>query len=235
MNWTALTVFVVVWVLIGLATGLWMARRGHDARWTFIAVILGPLFVPIAYERAERGPRSVEAKPVGRWEAAAGEAGELRVMVGYDGSVQARHALQAALHLFGSGRGVLELVAVVSYDDRTDPDSAVLDTAKQRLAEVAAAVDEAPVGYAILAGPPGQCLRWFAEDQRADVVVVGKRGRGMSTRMLGSVTEYLTAHCSVPVLVVDPSDTGPGLDDVTAASVQYEYLPASSARTADKT
>lgn len=225
MNWTALTVFVVVWVSTGLATGWWMARRGHDARWTLIAVILGPLFVPIAYERAERGPRSVEAKPVGRWEAAAGEASELRVMIGYDGSVHAQHALQAALRLFGSSGAVLELVAVVSHDDRTDPASAVLDTAKQRLAAVAAAVDEAPVGYAILAGPPGQCLRWFAEDQRADVVVVGKRGRGMSTRMLGSVTEYLTAHCAVPVLVVDPTGAASGPDDATAA-VAYEYLPA---------
>ncbi|WP_084495202.1 universal stress protein [Nocardia shimofusensis] len=234
MNWTVLTVFVVVWVLIGLATGLWMARRGHDVRWTLIAVILGPLFVPIAYERAERGPRSVEAKPVGRWEAATSDAGELRVMVGYDGSAQAQHALQAALSLFGSGKGVLELVAVVSYDDETDPDSAVLHTAKQKLAEVAAAVQEAPVGYAILAGPPGQCLRWFAEDQRADVVVVGKRGRGMSTRMLGSVTEYLTAHCDVPVLVVGSSDSASGPLDVAASSVRFEYLPTGSARTEEE-
>lgn len=49
-----LVVFLIVWVLIGLATGLWMARRGHDPRWTLIAVALGPLFVPIAYERVER-------------------------------------------------------------------------------------------------------------------------------------------------------------------------------------
>src|SRR5690606_2198905 len=148
---TVFAVFIVVWVLIGVATGLWMARRGHDPRWTLIAVILGPLFVPIAYERVERSPRSIEAVPLERWGADTSDSGDLRVMVGYDGSTEAKDALQTALHLFGSRGGVLELVAVVSYDDGTDPDSPVLRTAKQRLADAASGAGEVPVGYAVLA------------------------------------------------------------------------------------
>jgi nucleotide-binding universal stress UspA family protein len=194
-----------VWVFIGVATGLWMARRGHDLRWTLIAVILGPLFVPIAYERVERSPRSIEAVSVDRWGADTSDSGDLRVMVGYDGSTEAKDALQTALQLFGSRGGVLELVAVVSYDDGTDPDSPVLRTAMQRLADAASGAGEVPVGYAVLAGPPGPCLSWFADEHGADVLVVGRRGRGMSNRMLGSVAEYLIAHCRAPVLVVDPT------------------------------
>ncbi len=205
MNWTVFAVFVVVWVLVGLLTGLWMARRGHDGRWTLIAVVLGPLFVPIAYERVERTPRSVDVTPVDSWGADPANEPGLRVLVGYDGSVEAEHALASALKLFGSGRGVLELVAVVSYDDASDPDATMVERAKHRLNEAASGVGPVPTGYAVLAGPPGQCLRWYAENHRADVLVVGKRGRGMSTRMLGSVAEYLTAHCPVPVLVVDPT------------------------------
>lgn len=207
MNWTVFAVFVAVWVLSGLVTGLWMARRGHDPRWTLIAVILGPLFVPIAFERIERTPRPVETVSVARWGADASDAGSLRVMVGYDGSTEARHALKSALRLFGSAGAVIELVAVVSYDDGTDPDSAVLDQVKRKLADAAATVGDVAVGYAVLAGPPGPCLRWFAQEHGADTLVVGKRGRGMSTRMLGSVAEHLTAHCPVPVLVVDPTTT----------------------------
>lgn len=205
MNWTVFAVFLVVWVLIGLLTGLWMARRGHDGRWTLIAVILGPLFVPIAYERIERNPRSVEVTPVGSWGTDTAKASGLRVMVGYDGSMEAQHALASALRLFGSSGGTLELVAVVSYDDASDPDSSLIERAKHRLSDAASAAGDVPTGYAILAGPAGQCLRWYAENHRSDVLVVGKRGRGMTTRMMGSVAEYLTAHCPVPVLVVDPT------------------------------
>lgn len=205
MNWTVFAVFVVVWVFVGLLTGLWMTRRGHDGRWTVIAVILGPLFVPIAYERIERNPRSVDVTSVDSWGADTAKTSGLRVMVGYDASAEAEHALRSALRLFGSGGGVLELVAVVSYDDANDPDSTMVDRAKQRLTAAASGAGTVPVGYAVLAGPPGECLRWYAENHRADVLVVGKRGRGMSTRMLGSVAEYLTAHCPVPVLVVDPA------------------------------
>jgi len=230
MNWTVFTVFLVVWILSGLLTGLWMARRGHDPRWTIISVILGPLFVPITLERIERVPRPVETAPVDRWGTTTTEPGGLRVMVGYDDSAEARHALQVARRLFGPVDGVLELVAVVSYDDGTEPDSEVLDKARQRLTAAASAAEGIPVGYAILAGPPGPCLRWFAEDQHADVLVVGKRGRGMSTRMLGSVAEDLTSHCPVPVLVVDPAigSTPSDVDAPTlAVRVPAEDIPDS--------
>lgn len=137
-------------------------------------------------------------------------------MVGYDDSAESYSALESALQLFGPAGGVLELVSVVSYDDGTDPDSAALLQATQRLADAASATRTVPVGYAVVAGSPGPCLRWFAEDQRADVLVVGKRGRGMSTRMLGSVAEHLIAHCRVPVLVVDPTaSTSPAEDAPT--------------------
>ncbi|MGX6510265.1 universal stress protein [Rhodococcus sp. SJ-2] len=218
MNWTALWVFIGVWVLTGLATGLWMARKGHDPRWTLIAVILGPLFVPIAFERIERNPRSVTSEPVAMWGAGGEESGGLRVMVGFDGSKEAEQALHTARQLFAPGGGVLELVAVVSYDDASDIDSEVLAGAKERLEAAASGSEEIPVGYAVIAGPAGQSLRWFATEQHADVLVIGKRGRGMSNRMLGSVAAYLTEHCPVPVLVVDPAEHA-STDDKQSAPV----------------
>lgn len=209
MNWTALWVFIGVWVLTGLATGLWMARKGHDARWTIIAVILGPLFVPIAFERIERNPRPVASKPVAMWGSGSKESGGLRVMVGFDGSKESEEALRTARQLFAPGGGALELVAVVSYDDGADADSEILGRAKERLEAAASGTEDVPVGYAVIAGPAGQSLSWFATEQHADVLVIGKRGRGMSNRVLGSVAAYLTEHCPVPVLVVDPTQHAP--------------------------
>ncbi|HET8994372.1 MAG TPA: universal stress protein [Rhodococcus sp. (in: high G+C Gram-positive bacteria)] len=209
MNWTALWVFIGVWVLTGLATGLWMARKGHDARWTIIAVILGPLFVPIAFERIEQNPRSVASEPVAMWGAGGEGSDGLRVMVGFDGSKEAEQALRTARQLFAPGGGVLELVAVVSYDDGADVHSEVLGRAKERLEAAASDAGEVPVGYAVIAGPAGRSLRWFATEQHADVLVIGKRGRGLSKQMMGSVAAYLTEHCPVPVLVVDPTQNAP--------------------------
>lgn len=48
MNTTLAVALIVAWVVVGLMSGLWMARHGHDPLWTLIAVVLGPLFVPIA-------------------------------------------------------------------------------------------------------------------------------------------------------------------------------------------
>ena len=61
---TATTVVAAIgWVLIGLLSGIWMARRGFDALWILLAAPLGPLFVPIAIERVRRRPDSADATP----------------------------------------------------------------------------------------------------------------------------------------------------------------------------
>ncbi len=63
MSVTYVVIVVVAWVTIGLVTGLWMIRRGHDPRWLLIAVALGPGFVPVALERVERRPRLAASSP----------------------------------------------------------------------------------------------------------------------------------------------------------------------------
>jgi nucleotide-binding universal stress UspA family protein len=45
-----------------------------------------------------------------------------------------------------------------------------------------------------------------AERERAGLVVVGRRGRGMVAKlMLGSVSHELTNNCSIPITVVTDS------------------------------
>lgn len=216
MHWTIILIFVAAWMLIGLAIGLWMARHGHAPLWILIAVILGPLFAPIAYERIERRPRSIEAAPAAQWATSDTNPDELRVMVGFDGSTHAQEALQVALRLFPTRRRVLELVAVVSYDDSASSDSEAFDRVKKQLADAASSAVDVPIGHAILTGPAGESLCWYAADQRADVLVVGSNGGDISNSILGSVAEYVVAHSPIPVLVgrvtANPdADTGSAL------------------------
>lgn len=53
--------------------------------------------------------------------------------------------------------------------------------------------------------PAGPALRGFAERQDMDLLVVGRRGKGMSSRLLGSMSAELVEHSPVPVLVTGPS------------------------------
>lgn len=192
----------VIWIGTGLATGLWMARRGHDWGWTLIAVLLGPLFVPIALERAEREPRvalhGTDGEPGPR-----SETSGVRVLVGIDGSEDATRSLTAAMDLLGGRCGLVVVAEVVSFDD-ADPEDRHLEPAQGHLDEAASLVVQTPVNREVLAGPPGEALSRYASDHEMDVAVVGRRGRGMSERLLGSVSAYLVRHSEVPVLVVEP-------------------------------
>lgn len=61
-----LTVAIVVgWLLIGLFSGLWMARRGYDPLWVLLAIPLGLLFLPIAIERVRRRPALADVGAAG--------------------------------------------------------------------------------------------------------------------------------------------------------------------------
>lgn len=197
---------IVVWVALGLVTGLWMLRRGHDWRWTAIAVVLGPLFLPIALERVERTPRLGVPGSGAPGEASQSGQGP-RLLVGLDGSVESQRALAETIELFGARCGLLMLAEVVSYDAPEDDDTqASMAAATQRLTSSAAIARDAGVEarFEVLVGPPGEALRRFAEDQAMDLLVVGRRGRGLSPLLLGSVSTDVVHHSLVPVLVVEP-------------------------------
>ena len=206
MDIAVVVVVAVCWVLVGLGVGLWMVRSGHDPRWAVVAVAMGPIFVPIAMERVERGPRSAASGPEaipGR----DGSAGGSRVLVGLDGSTESRQALDQVVDLLGPRCELLVLVEVVGFDATEDSTQHELEAATERLTMAAAAVSESGVAvrFEVLAGPPGEALRRFAEDQDMDLLVVGRRGRGLSRRLLGSVSSDLVCHSHLPVLVVEPA------------------------------
>jgi len=124
--------------------------------------------------------------------------------VGWDGSAQAAAALDAAKRLFG-GTGELVLAEVISYEAAEDPQQASVTSADAGLAAIAANADpaETPPRLEVLVGAPAEALAQFAQRLDVDVVVVGRRGRGLTRRLLGSVSSYLLEHSAVPVLIVD--------------------------------
>lgn len=203
MSATVVVVLSVLWPLVGLVSGLLMARRGYDPLWVLLALPLGPLFIPIALERIRRGPGVAEfgqtGEPPGRTGAG------VRVLVGLDGSEQSGRALETVLALFGTHCGLIVLAEVVPFDATESVRRDVIDAASDRLATVAAWVSIAgAVHTEVLTGPPGPALRRFAEGQDMDVLVVGRRGKGRSGRMMGSVSADVVERSQIPVLVIEP-------------------------------
>lgn len=194
-----------------MLSGLWMARHGHDPLWTLIAVVLGPLFVPIAIERVQRSPGVARFGSQGAPPQRAEGDTELRVLVGTDGSKESERGLATALRLVGPRCGLLVLAEVVHFEaaEAAEPGAlasrADVEAAEGRLSELAHAVEiSGEVHTEVLAGAPGPTLRRFAEQQDIDLLVVGRRGRGLSTRLLGSVSADVIEHSPVPVLVIEP-------------------------------
>jgi nucleotide-binding universal stress UspA family protein len=57
----------------------------------------------------------------------------------------------------------------------------------------------------VLIGDPAENLLTLAEEEQAQLIVVGSRGRGaLKTALLGSVSSTLTTRAPCPVVVVPP-------------------------------
>lgn len=193
-----ITVVLALWVGAGLATALWMGRRGHrDPLWLFFAVVFGPVLAVMAPERIERSPRLVSAEPP--QESADG----VTVLVGVDGSPESDAALRAVLDLLPGRLGRLIAAEVVDYDAADSDDwRGRQAAARAHFTDTHIVCGQRNVECEVLAGPPAQALLRCAHEQDVDLIAVGRRGRGLSVRLLGSVADELTRTAPVPVLVV---------------------------------
>ncbi|UXA19010.1 universal stress protein [Mycobacterium sp. SMC-4] len=202
MNAAVIAAFVGGWCLAGLLSGVWMARRGYDPLWILVALPLGLMFVPIAIERVQRQPRQVQTTTSSPPPVRREQGRRVRVLVGLDGSGESQQAMAAASDVLGPIAELLVLAEVVHHEAAEDETKAEIGAASRRLAAAAADLDTAgAVHTEVLAGAPGAALCRYAAEHDIDVVVVGRRGRGLSRRVLGSVSGEIIEHSSVPVLV----------------------------------
>jgi nucleotide-binding universal stress UspA family protein len=83
--------------------------------------------------------------------------------------------------------------------------SAILEEGDDELAATIEAlqVDPAIVERRLVEGASGQMIIHVANEIDADVIVVGSHGKGWLKRVvIGSVSEYVLRHSTIPVLVV---------------------------------
>lgn len=136
-----------------------------------------------------------------------------RIAVGIDGSPGGDDALRWAIAEARRWEAQLEVVLAWSYLDQPTkefhPDygekdaRAALDAAMARVG----GADGVDVVLTCCNDLPTRALMDAA--QRADLLVVGSRGLGgFKGLLLGSVSQQLSTHSPVPVVIVHPSDGG---------------------------
>ncbi|MEF8775972.1 MAG: universal stress protein [Haloarculaceae archaeon] len=137
-----------------------------------------------------------------------------RIVVPTDGSPTAEAAIDHAVDLATRYDADVRVISVVNsrvYD--TSIQSAVEPLREQGEAyvdrlETAATDAGVPVTTDVEIGRPGARILEYVDDHDVDLIVMGSRGRGgLPRRLLGSVTNYVVTHATVPVHVVPPADS----------------------------
>ncbi|HTW20492.1 MAG TPA: universal stress protein [Mycobacteriales bacterium] len=131
-----------------------------------------------------------------------------RIVVGYDGSADARAALDWAARFASATDATVRVVAAwtwpISYGYPIGcadyaPEVDAKDLAERAVAELQLPADRVEV--AVLEGSAGPVLVDASSD--ADLIVVGSRGHNAAvSALLGSVSAYCVHHSKVPVVVV---------------------------------
>jgi nucleotide-binding universal stress UspA family protein len=133
------------------------------------------------------------------------------MLVGYDGSPQSEKAVEVAFSLADCIDSTVLIFAVARPPEPATSVEleAVLDDAKEhyqegfkKILEKARAHDlEVKTDMAV--GHPGEQIIHRAELDKIDLIILGRRGRSMISRMmLGSVSERVLRYAHCPVMVV---------------------------------
>jgi nucleotide-binding universal stress UspA family protein len=200
----ALLVGAAVWVSVGVIIAVVMARRGHSAfTWLVLGCSLGPLAIPMAIHARDDEAVSPRRIAVG---APGSSGGPVNVLVGIDGSDEARGALRSVVQLLGPRLGRLTLASVIDFDAaRTEAPLYERDRAVAELEACAQLARDAGCPSpetVLLAGAPSEALVHHARERADELLVIGTRGRGASKLILGSVAARLARHADLPVLLV---------------------------------
>jgi nucleotide-binding universal stress UspA family protein len=134
-----------------------------------------------------------------------------RILVAYDGSSAAERAFSLASDLAGKYSAQLLVLAVARPPDFGSEveTEAVIENSKQHCHQLLRLLQKATnseknkaIQFEVAVGHPAEQIVRHAEEWKADMVVVGHRGRTFFERWLvGSVAKHVINHAPCTVLV----------------------------------
>jgi nucleotide-binding universal stress UspA family protein len=206
-----LLVLLLIWLGVVIASTLvvvyFAIRWGRDPfGWALLAAVLGPIALVALVGTRQSATAHPPAFDRSRGQKPAGARSSIIAAV--DGSPSSERVARYIANSHPQATDVL-LLAVLpaemkpqgSAQQQRDHDAAVsraTDGASKVLRD-AGVPSRVVVGY----GNPGEEIVRLAADERADVVVVGRRGAGLTKALLGSVSDSVVKHAKTPVAVID--------------------------------
>src|SRR5579864_9761601 len=139
-----------------------------------------------------------------------------RIVVGIDGSEHARAALEWAIRMAkGMGAEIIAVYAVYVPMYFPEPYGIPVQFDEEWRKEIKAEFEDkwclplrdAGLEYRTVMrdGRPASVIADVADEEGADLIVVGRRGRGGAAELLlGSVSHELALHSRKPVLLIEP-------------------------------
>lgn len=135
----------------------------------------------------------------------------MKIIVAYDGSEPSERALEQLGWFMGAAQHVLivtvlEGMALDADGNPCEPDQADVLLAGERLASAADHVRsfaQIAAEQRVLVGDARKALLQAAQDEGADLLILGSRGLGLGQRLVfGSVSTDVLHHATCPVMVV---------------------------------
>jgi nucleotide-binding universal stress UspA family protein len=195
-----------LWAFSGVVAAIVMGRRGHSSfPWFVLGFVLGPLVVPLVLGAIRRE----QPTPVVHFGHTEPSIGSLAVLVGVDGSDEAKGALVTAIALIGTRIGRLTIATVLDHDaEGSSAGREAQDRAREMLsahALLAAGLLHREPETVMLNGRPADALVQHALAGNYQLIVVSPRGKGASRVLFGSVASSLARGVGVPVVILPPA------------------------------
>lgn len=179
-------------------------RWGHDpAGWTLLAMAMGPIAIVGLIGTRQR---DVEHATMAQDLSAPDDDGHGSIVVACDGSAATRSLAEHLLARCDPDSEMI-LVAVLPHEAVPREDAASQRERDERVermtGEASALLRERGRRFRVIAryGHPGEEILLVAEACEAALILVGRRGAGLS-RLLGSVSGYVVSRAQRPVTVV---------------------------------
>jgi nucleotide-binding universal stress UspA family protein len=134
-----------------------------------------------------------------------------RILVAYDGSPHAEHAMNVAISMAGDMKAKLYVISVIRPPEPTESFefNAVVDQGREKFEKSYIPIRELArqkdieLETEIVVGHPAEQIIHMADKMQASVIVMGKRSHTILHRwMIGSNSERVLRYAHCPVMIV---------------------------------
>ena len=134
-----------------------------------------------------------------------------RILVAYDGSPHAEHAMNVALAMAGDMKAKLFVISVIRPPEPAESAEfhAVIDEGREKFEKSfipireLAKQKEIGIDTEVVVGHPAEQIIHMADKMQASVIVMGKRSHTILHRwMIGSNSERVLRYAHCPVMIV---------------------------------